>query len=144
MSANDRDAAPERGAANVSGPAERKPSGPPDVAGTRSAPAPSLDTIFHFAAPADWQRAQATGAYAPEGWLREGFVHCATQEQLDGVIARHQRGRGALLRLSIDAAALGPALRYEWSERSGDFFPHVYAAIPLDAVRAVEPFTAPP
>lgn len=140
MSANDRDATPGHGAANVSGAGERTPAPRPEFIDARSGP----DTIFHFAAPADWQRAQATGAYAPEGWQREGFVHCATRAQLDGVIARHQRGRGVLLRLSIDAAALGPALRYDWSERSADYFPHVYAAIPLDAVRAVEPFTAPP
>lgn len=138
MSANDRDAAPQHGTAKVSDATERTPAARAEFTG------PGPDTIFHFAAPADWQRAQATGAYAPEGWQREGFVHCATRAQLDGVIARHQRGRGALLRLSIDAAALGPALRYDWSERSADYFPHVYAAIPLDAVRAVERFTAPP
>ena len=140
MSAIDRDAAPEHGAATVSGADQRKPAARADFAGTHPGP----DTIFHFATPADWQRAQASGAYAPDGWTREGFVHCATQAQLDGVIERHQRGRGALLRLSIDAAALGAALRYDWSERSGDYFPHVYAPIPLDAVRAVEPFAAPP
>ncbi|MGO1002245.1 DUF952 domain-containing protein [Lysobacter sp. CA196] len=140
MTAIDRDAAPDHGAANVSGAGERKPTARADFAGTRPGP----DTIFHFATPADWQRAQTTGAYAPDGWLHEGFVHCATQAQLEGVVERHQRGRGALLRLSIDAAALGTALRYDWSERSGDYFPHVYAAISLDAVRAVEPFIAPP
>ncbi|WP_081930604.1 DUF952 domain-containing protein [Lysobacter antibioticus] len=142
MTAIDRDAAPDDGAATVSGPGEHKPTPRADFAGAHPGPRP--DTIFHFAAPADWHRAQATGAYAPDGWMREGFVHCATQAQLAGVIERHQRGRGALLVLSIDAAALGTTLRYDWSERSGDYFPHVYAPIPLDAVRAVEPFTAPP
>ncbi|MEI2453270.1 DUF952 domain-containing protein [Lysobacter firmicutimachus] len=104
-------------------------------------PAPAL--VYHFAAPADWAAAQARGEYAPESLAREGFLHCATQAQLAGVIERHQRGRGALLRLSLDAAALGAALRYDWSARSGDHYPHVYGPIPLHAVRAVEPFEAP-
>ena len=115
-------------------------------AGSEHAPAfagPAPAIVYHFAAPADWAAAQARGEYAPASLAREGFLHCATQAQLAGVIERHQRGRGALLRLSLDAAALGAALRYDWSARSGDHYPHVYGPIPLHAVRAAEPFQAP-
>lgn len=105
---------------------------------------PGPDTVYHFAAPQDWARAQATGEYAPPGLAREGFVHCATQAQLAGVIERHQRGRGALVLIALDAVALGDSLRYDWSERSGDHFPHVYGPIALSAVRSAEAFAAPP
>lgn len=101
-------------------------------------------TVYHFADPADWMRAQAEGVYAPDALRRDGFLHCATQAQLDGVVERHQRGRGARVLLTLEAAALGDALRYDWSERSGDHFPHVYGPIPLSAVRSAEPFLAPP
>lgn len=101
------------------------------------------DTVYHFADPADWAHAQAAGAYAPDALHRDGFLHCATQAQLAGVIERHQRGRGARVLLTLDAAALGDALRYDWSERSGDHFPHVYGPIPLSAVGSAEPFLAP-
>lgn len=101
-------------------------------------------TVYHFADPADWARAQTVGAYAPDALQRDGFLHCATQAQLAGVIERHQRGRGARVLLTLDAAALGDALRYDWSERSGDHFPHVYGPIALTAVRSAEAFLAPP
>jgi uncharacterized protein (DUF952 family) len=101
------------------------------------------DTVYHFADPADWAQAQTAGAYAPDALRHDGFLHCATQVQLAGVVERHQRGRGARVLLTLDAAVLGDALRYDWSERSGDHFPHVYGPIPLSAVRATEPFLAP-
>lgn len=100
-------------------------------------------TVYHFADPADWARAQDTGAYRNPGLQREGFLHCATDAQLAGVIERHQRGRGALVLLHLDAFALGDALRYDLSPRSGEAYPHVYGPIPLTAVRAAEPFQAP-
>ncbi|QWF16788.1 DUF952 domain-containing protein [Lysobacter capsici] len=101
-------------------------------------------TVYHFADPADWARAQTAGTYAPDALQRDGFLHCATQAQLAGVIERHQRGRGARVLLTLDAAALGDALRYYWSERSGDHFPHVYGPIALAAVHSAEAFLAPP
>lgn len=101
------------------------------------------DTVYHFADPDDWALAQPLGAYAPLALARDGFLHCATQAQLAGVIERHQRGRGELILLHVDAAALGDALRYDPSPRSGEAYPHMYGAIPLSAVRAAEPFLAP-
>lgn len=112
---------------------------------TQAAPVDTTrpDTVYHFADPADWARAQSVGAYAPEALRRDGFLHCATQAQLAAVIERHQRGRGELVLLHLDAAALGEALRYDPSPRSGEAYPHVYGAIPLSAVRTAEPFQAP-
>ncbi|KRA17218.1 DUF952 domain-containing protein [Lysobacter sp. Root604] len=101
------------------------------------------DTVYHFADPVDWAHAQDTGAYRNPGLQREGFLHCATAAQLAGVIERHQRGRGALVLLHLDAVALGDALRYDLSPRSGEAYPHVYGPIPLTAVRTAEPFQAP-
>lgn len=101
------------------------------------------DTVYHFADPADWAHAQTAGVYAPDALRHDGFLHCATQAQIAGVIERHQRGRGARILLTLEAAALGETLRYDWSERSGDHFPHVYGPIPLSAVRSVEDFMAP-
>ena len=50
---------------------------------------------------------------------------------------RHFSGEAGLLLVTVDAAALGPALRFEPS-RGGDLFPHLYAPLPLSAVRKVE------
>lgn len=96
--------------------------------------------ILHFATPADWEAAQATGVYAPAGYASEGFIHCATPAQVAGVVERHLRGRGPRLKLLLDPGAFGEALCYEWSEASNDLYPHLYCPIPLDRVLAVEPF----
>jgi uncharacterized protein (DUF952 family) len=52
--------------------------------------------------------------------------------------AKHFAGRNNLLLVAVDDADLGEALRYEPS-RGGDLFPHLYASLPLSAVRWVKP-----
>jgi uncharacterized protein (DUF952 family) len=59
---------------------------------------------------------------------------------LPGVIQRHLLGRGPRVRLQFDPQALHEQLKWEWSPASGDLYPHLFAAIPLSAVRAAEPF----
>jgi uncharacterized protein (DUF952 family) len=96
--------------------------------------------LFHFAARRDWADAQTGEHYRAPSLAREGFIHCATRAQIPGVIQRHLRGRTDLVRLTLDASRLNPWLRYEWSEASGDEYPHVYGPIPMAAVIAVELF----
>jgi uncharacterized protein (DUF952 family) len=42
------------------------------------------------------------------------------------------------LLVAVDAAALGPTLKWEPS-RGGALFPHLYGDLPLRSVRSVEP-----
>lgn len=109
------------------------------VDGDAAEPTP-LSPLFHFALPAEWQAAQANGTYQPAAFDREGFIHCATEAQIEGVIERHLRGHGPRVRLQLDPARLREALRWEWSAASNDLYPHVFAAIPLDAVLQAVPF----
>jgi uncharacterized protein (DUF952 family) len=90
--------------------------------------------IFHFALHDDWQSAQASDFYAPKDWREEGFIHCATLEQIPGVIERHLKARGRFIKLSLNAESLKPYLRYDWSEASADHYPHMYAEIPIASV----------
>ncbi|MCB1554587.1 MAG: DUF952 domain-containing protein [Xanthomonadales bacterium] len=96
--------------------------------------------IFHFARPDAWRSAQSEGVYRPEEFSAEGFIHCATEAQIDGVVARHLRGHGPRVRLRIDAEALGEDLVYEWSQASEDLYPHVFGALPVSAVREAVAF----
>jgi uncharacterized protein (DUF952 family) len=98
------------------------------------------ESLFHFAAPADWESARACGEYAPPALKAEGFIHAATAEQLAGVVERHLRGRGPRVRLTLDTEVLRPLLVFEWSNASNDLYPHVFGPIPLAAVMAAEPF----
>lgn len=119
----------------------------PEAAGRTvraDAPAPAdptpLSPMFHFATVADWEAAQARGHYLPARFADEGFIHCATEAQLAGVIERHLRGGGPRVRLRLDPQAVREILKWEWSTSSHDLYPHLFAAIPLQAVVAAEPF----
>lgn len=96
--------------------------------------------IYHFARPDEWQAAQGGASYQPREFAAEGYIHCATEAQIAGVVERHLRGHGPRLRLSLDPLAFGEQLQYEWSNASNDLYPHLFCPIPLTAVLAVEPF----
>lgn len=91
---------------------------------------------------ADWRIAEAAGHYAgSDDDRRDGFLHFSTAAQLRASAAKHRRGVADLLLVTVDAAALGEALRWEpagGGARPG-LFPHLYGTLPLAAVRAVAP-----
>jgi uncharacterized protein (DUF952 family) len=95
--------------------------------------------IYHIAAHADWERAQAAGAYAADSLEAEGFIHCSTGGQVLGTAARFFAGRQRLLLLEIDPRLLTAELRYEEGE-PGVLFPHLYGPLNLGAVVAAHPF----
>jgi uncharacterized protein (DUF952 family) len=101
------------------------------------------EPILHLADRAAWESARATGTpYAMSTrdltLEEEGFIHCATETQLPGVLDRYYRGlEHTLVLLEIDPARLGAEVRYEPS--GGDLFPHIYGPIPIDAVLKVRP-----
>ncbi|MEL6437154.1 MAG: DUF952 domain-containing protein [Pseudomonadota bacterium] len=95
--------------------------------------------IFKIATREQWADAQSEGVFkgAPVD-LADGFIHFSTAAQVRETAAKHFAGQADLLLLGVDPAALGDALKYEPS-RGGDLFPHLFAAMPLEAVRSVEP-----
>jgi uncharacterized protein (DUF952 family) len=98
--------------------------------------------ILHLATPSEWAAARRAGRIAPPSLAAEGFVHCSTRAQLAGTLDRHFAGAGPLVLLTLDAAAVASDLRWE-EGLPGERFPHVYAAIPIGAVAAVEDIEAP-
>jgi glutathione S-transferase len=100
--------------------------------------------LFHIATVADWERAQADGAYRMSTLGRHldevGFIHLACAEQVEGVAARFYRGRTGLVLLEIDPARLTAPVRVEPVPGSTERFPHLYGELPVEAVRAVRPF----
>jgi uncharacterized protein (DUF952 family) len=86
-----------------------------------------------------WRQAEAAGRFEGAPVDRaDGYIHFSTAAQLRETGARHFAGQDGLVLVTVDAAALGGALRFEPS-RGGDLFPHLYATLPLAAVRKVEP-----
>ncbi len=96
-------------------------------------------SIYRIVAAAVWRRAEASGKFSgTEHDLRDGFIHFSTAEQVAETAARHYAGQTELLLVSVSAAQLGAALRWEPS-RGGGLFPHLYADLPLSAVTRVDP-----
>lgn len=100
-----------------------------------------MPEILHIATPSEWAAATKTGQVAPPSLATEGFVHCSTREQLAGTLERHFAGAGPLVLLVLDEAAIAADLRWEEGQ-PGESFPHVYAPIPLAAVRSAEEIAA--
>ncbi len=91
--------------------------------------------IYKICERAEWHAAERAGIYrGSDVDVRDGFIHISTAAQVSGTAEKHFAGQTELVLVAVDADALGPALKWERS-RGGDLFPHVYAALPLDAVR---------
>ncbi len=93
--------------------------------------------IYKVLRPAEWAEFEAAGTTLGAPIDRaDGFVHFSTAEQLPGTLERHFPNREGLMLLAVDAAAAGPALRWEPS-RGGALFPHLYRPLDrADVVRA--------
>jgi uncharacterized protein (DUF952 family) len=70
--------------------------------------------------------------------LADGYIHLSTAEQVTETVDKHFAGQTGLYIAAVDLAVLGDAVKWEPS-RGGQLFPHVYAALPLDAVFAYGP-----
>ncbi len=74
------------------------------------------------------------GAFEGSGIdLADGFIHFSTADQAPETARRHFAAQEDLLVLAVDAASLGPSLRWEPS-RGGALFPHLYAPLRIDLV----------
>jgi uncharacterized protein (DUF952 family) len=91
-------------------------------------------TIYKLCERPLWEDAQQRGVFAGAGAdLRDGFIHFSTSSQVRETAAKHFATVADLVLIAVDAQALANALRWEPS-RGGDLFPHLYGALPLEAV----------
>jgi uncharacterized protein (DUF952 family) len=98
-----------------------------------------MATIYKLCPAALWQEAQQAGVFAGSSIDHaDGYIHFSTAIQVTETAALYFRGETDLMLLAVDGSRLGPALRYEAS-RGGMLFPHLYAALPLDAVLWARP-----
>ena len=93
--------------------------------------------IYHFTTLQEWEDAQDKGSYEPPSFQREGFIHCATEEQLEGVLKKHFKQHENLVKLVIDPLRLTSSLRYDKDEDHQQEFPHVYGPLNLEAVTQI-------
>jgi uncharacterized protein (DUF952 family) len=99
--------------------------------------------ILHICPRAEWTKAVADGVYEGDTLASQGYVHCSTPEQVHVPATLHFRGRTDLLLLQIDEARLPVPVTWEQGDPpapDGRLFPHLYAALPIDAVVAVHEY----
>jgi uncharacterized protein (DUF952 family) len=102
------------------------------------------DALCHLATEGEWAAYEGAGVITPASLDTEGFVHCSWGRQVPGTIQRHYPSATDLVALLLDEAALPPgSLVAEDTAGVGEPFPHVYAPIPLAAVRSVHRLDPP-
>jgi len=98
-----------------------------------------VNTIYKICEQALWRKAETDRRFCgTPADARDGFIHFSTAAQLAGTAARHFAGASDLILVAVAANALGAQLKWE-SSRGGDLFPHLYAPLPLSAVRWARP-----
>lgn len=90
--------------------------------------------IYHVAKVDEWENAKKAGVYEHPSLKLEGFIHCAEDYQVSGVLERYFKGMKNLVKLVIDTDKLNSNVVYEWSPSTQEKFPHVYGVINPDAV----------
>lgn len=68
--------------------------------------------------------------------VTDGYIHLSTAEQLEATLAKHFAGQTGLIIVEVDLALLESDVRWE-PAREGALFPHLYGAMPIDAVVAI-------
>ena len=105
--------------------------------------------LYHLALSEEWQGARAEGVYCRSSrglsLQQVGFIHASHAHQIAGTYRRFYADlpAGAVRLLTIDPARLaaaGVAVVAEPAPESGELFPHLYGALPTEAVLRDEPY----
>ena len=103
-----------------------------------------MTRIYKILSREEWAHAEAAGQFDGSAVdLADGFIHFSAADQAGETLAKHFAGRTGLMLLTIDSETLGSALKWEPS-RGGALFPHLYGALPLEAVIETAPIPVDP
>ena len=93
--------------------------------------------IYKILLPVEWAAFEAAGQFDGSEFDRaSGFIHCSAREQVAATAARFFPTEPDLVLVGLDADALGDQVRWEQAPDGGPY-PHVYASVPMSAVRSV-------
>ncbi len=96
------------------------------------------ELIFKIVPSAEWEA--ASGDYHGSAHDRaDGFLHFSTAAQLPETLRLYYAGQDDLVLVAVDSAALGDALKWEYSASRGEDFPHLYASLSCDAMKWARP-----
>lgn len=92
------------------------------------------DFIYHITTREKWAEGQVKGQYEADTLATEGFMHCSTEPQVEGVLERYYKGQTGLLKLKIEKNKVERPLIFELAGSINEVFPHIHGALNLDAV----------
>jgi uncharacterized protein (DUF952 family) len=99
--------------------------------------------LLHITERAAWLEAVRAGEYrmSTRGITLEeqGYIHCSLRHQLAAVAEAVYGDADDLVVLVIDSGRVPDPVRYEAPELGAEEYPHIYGALPADAV--IEVFT---
>jgi len=103
--------------------------------------------LYHLALAEEWRAARSAGVYTRStrglSLQQVGFIHASGADQVEATWRRFYADAGAVVLLHIDPqrlAAAGVPVRLEPAPPSGELFPHLYGALPLEAVVLAEAY----
>ncbi len=96
---------------------------------------PRPQRLIHLAERGRWEAA-AAGAYLPDEFELDGFIHLSALHQVLTPANRFYRDRRDLTAVVLDPRILGDAVVWEPGTGTEEHFPHLYGAITPDAVVA--------
>lgn len=94
----------------------------------------STEYIYHITTKKNWEHALLVGQYETETLSEEGFIHCSTIDQVEGVLERYYSGMNGLVKLKIDKQMVERPLIFELAGSINEVFPHIHGALNLNAV----------
>ena len=105
--------------------------------------------IVHLITRTELEMARNSGVISPDSLHTEGFVHCSAPHQTLATATRFYPDRSDLVALLIDDSLFGDILQWEPPAHPDgspalpgeEFFPHIYAALDLNAVKEVLPLS---
>jgi uncharacterized protein (DUF952 family) len=97
--------------------------------------------LYHIAERSAWEAPDVAdaepGAYAPEAYADEGFIHLSYANQVVGTAGRYYQERSDIVLLRIDPGQLNSQVIDENLLGGKVLFPHLYGTLPRSAVIAI-------
>ncbi len=102
------------------------------------------NVILHIISEGEWEKVKNENYYFPDSLKTEGFIHCATKDQILNLVEFIYKENVNFKLLYIDPDKLTAKLVYEDLRKTGKSFPHIYGALNLSAITKVVDFKPTP
>ena len=100
------------------------------------------DRYLHLVTAGEWEASVAAGVHEPASLATQGFIHLSTPAQVAATVARHYPDVADLLVVEVDPERVRAEVVFEEGE-PGEWFPHLFGPLELDAVVDVRPWSEP-